>query len=81
VTLALPLCAPVAAPEITPRAATDIVWLERNLGRRYLGWEQEEDGAFCVTLRRGDGRFAWCFGRTLEKALAVARQKVKGGSR
>jgi hypothetical protein len=81
VTLALPLSSAVEAPEITPRAATDIVWLERTLGKRYRGWEQEEDGNFCVTLRRGDGRFAWCFGRTLEKALAVARQKVKGGAR
>jgi hypothetical protein len=80
-TLALPLSPPVEAPVITPRAAADLYWLEHTLGRRYRGWEQEEGGTFCVTLRRGDGRFAWCFGRTLEEALAAARRKVKGGPR
>jgi hypothetical protein len=83
VTLALPLSAPVPAPEITPRAATDIVWLEHALGRRYFGWQEEEDtrfGRFCVTLRRADGRFKFVFGNTVEEAVGKARAHVKAAS-
>ncbi|WP_242394824.1 hypothetical protein [Anaeromyxobacter oryzisoli] len=78
----MPALAPQLPPaEITPRAATEIYWLERRLGRRYRGWEQEDDGMFCVTLQRGNGRAVWCFGATLEAAVLKARRKVTGGSR
>lgn len=67
---------------ITPRAAADIVWLQHTLGRRYQGYEVEDEG-FCVTLVRSNGKHLWFFGATLEEAVGKARRTVvatmKGG--
>lgn len=62
--------------EITPRVAADIVWLQKTLGRRYRGYEA--DGAeFVVTLLRANGKYVWCYGPTLEAAMASARAAVQ----
>lgn len=69
------------AADITPRAAADLLWLEQNLRRRYHGWEQDETGRFVVEVERANGKLVWCYGGTLELAVAAARATVRQGAR
>jgi hypothetical protein len=46
----------------------------------YVDSHQEPDGEWCVTVRKKDGKRIWCFGKTLDAAMAWAIQRC-GASR
>jgi hypothetical protein len=80
VTAALALPSPATPVEITPAAARDLRWLEKALGRRWLGWRETGDALFGpveIAIRRSSGRHVWFYG-ALEEAAAKARAAVLG---
>jgi hypothetical protein len=83
VTAALALAFEPDSLEVTPRAARDLAWLQRALGRRYGGWRDTGDALFGpaeVMLTRSSGRRVWFYG-TLEQAAAKARRTVEEAGR
>jgi len=51
-----------------------------TLPNGYVDSAQESDGVWCVTLRRRTGKHVWCFGKTIDGAMAEAI-RVAGAAR
>jgi hypothetical protein len=83
VTAALALESAPADVVITPRAASDLHWLGRELGKRYRGWNETNDpiaGPVELVLRRSSGKELAFYG-SLETAARAARRAVEEAAR